>query len=238
MMGGYPSTTNAYTFIRESDILERMKEARLIEDSSEVDGKPELLELRQENFVQNAADVYAVRWSGGGGFGDPMQRDPERVAHDLEHLNITPEAAREIFGAVLDADEQVDVAATEENRAKIRKERLKRLGNGHGPRDSHAGETGFPAGDNLAVFGSGGDARWGCAQCAADLGPLGENYKEVCLRDDRPVSDSNPLVGDPADFVDDAVTFRLFYCPSCGSQVDNEIAVTSDAVLRDIELTL
>jgi len=188
--------------------------------------------------VQNAADVYAVRWSGGGGFGDPLQRDSERVAHDLEHLNITPQAAHEIFGAVLDADEQVDVAATEQNRNKIRKERLQRLKNGHAPRDSHLGETAFPAGDNLAVYGSGDTARWGCAHCAADLGPLSDNYKDMCLRDDRPVSDSNPLVGDPIDFIDDSVTFRLFYCPSCGSQIDNEIAVTSDAVLRDIELTL
>ncbi|HIM46596.1 MAG TPA: hydantoinase B/oxoprolinase family protein, partial [Alphaproteobacteria bacterium] len=154
MMGGYPSTTNAYTFIRESDILERMAASRLIEDTSEVSGKPVLLQLRQENFVQNAADVYAVRWSGGGGFGDPLLRDPERIAHDLEHLNITPAAAREIFGAVLDADEQVDAAATIENRAQIRAARLKRLGNGHTPREIHSGEVALQAGDNLAAYGA------------------------------------------------------------------------------------
>ena len=238
MMGGYPSTTNAYTFIRESDILERMAASRLIEDTSEVSGKPVLLQLRQENFVQNAADVYAVRWSGGGGFGDPLLRDPERIAHDLEHLNITPAAAREIFGAVLDADEQVDAAATIENRAQIRAARLKRLGNGHTPREIHSGEVALQAGDNLAVYGASDDARWACAHCAADLGPLEDNYKDVCLREDRPVSDSNPLVGDPKDFIDDPVAFRLFYCPACGSQIDNEIAVESDPVMRDTELWL
>ncbi len=77
-----------------------------------------------------------------------------------------------------------------------------------------------------------------CARCAADLGPLSDNYKDVCLREDLPVSDSNPLVGDPADFVDDAVAFRLFHCPSCGTHIDNEIAVESDPVMRDIELML
>ncbi|MDP6474185.1 MAG: hydantoinase B/oxoprolinase family protein [Alphaproteobacteria bacterium] len=234
MMGGFPSTTNAYTFIRDSDILDRMGDSRLIEDASEVSGTAELLQLRQENFVQNAADVYAVRWSGGGGFGDPLRREPERIAHDLEHLNITPEAARDIFGAVLDADGQVDVAATLENRKQIRAARLERLGNGNAARESHEGEVSLAAGDNLAVYGS----RWACAHCAADLGPLADNYKDVCLRDDRPVSHSNPLVGDPADFIDDAVAFRLFYCPACGSQIDNEIAVDSDPVMRDIELSL
>ncbi len=238
MMGGYPSTTNAYTFIRDSDILERMGNSRLVEDTSEVTGKAVLLQLRQENFVQNAADVYAVRWSGGGGFGDPLRRDPERIAHDLEHLNITPAAARDIFGAVLDADEQVDVAATLENREQIRAARVKRLGNGGVAREIHEGEVSLAAGDNLAVYGKSDAARWACAHCAADLGPLNDNYKNACLREDRPVSDSNPLVGDPADFIDDAVAFRLFYCPACGSLIDNEIAVDSDPVMRDIELML
>ncbi|PPR20016.1 MAG: hypothetical protein CFH38_01615, partial [Alphaproteobacteria bacterium MarineAlpha10_Bin1] len=167
-----------------------------------------------------------------------MQRDPELIAHDLEHLNITPEAARKLFGAVLDADEQVDVAATEENRTQIMAARVKRLGNGNGARDIHTGEPSLPAGDNLAVYGTGDAARWACARCAADLGPLSDNYKDVCLREDLPVSDSNPLVGDPADFVDDAVAFRLFHCPSCGTHIDNEIAVESDPVMRDIELLL
>jgi N-methylhydantoinase B len=238
MMGGYPSTTNAYTFIRESDILERMKESRMIEDTSEVTGKAVLLGLRQENFIQNGADVYAVRWSGGGGFGDPLQRDPEKIAHDLEHLNITPEAARDIFGAVLDADGQVDSAATLENRKNIEAARVKRLGDGRAARRIHSGEASLAAGDNLAVYGSGDSARWACARCAADLGALADNFKDVCLREDLPVSRSNPLVGDPADFIDDAVAFRLFHCPACGSHIDNEIAVESDPVMRDIELAL
>lgn len=238
MMGGYPSTTNAYTFIRNSDILERMADSSLVEDASEVTGESEMLQLRQENFVQNAADVYAVRWSGGGGFGDPLLRDSERIAHDLEHLNITPAAARDIFGAVLDADEQVDVAATAKNRDQIREARLTRLGNGHAPREIHSGEATLAAGDNLAVYGASGVAHWACGHCAADLGPLADNYKDVCLREDLPVSRSNPLVGDPSNFIDDAVAFRLFYCPACGSQIDNEIAVEQDPVMRDIELVL
>ena len=47
-----------------------------------------------------------------------------------------------------------------------------------------------------------------------------------------------PTNADPADFIDDAVAFRLFHCPNCGSHIDNEIAVESDPVMRDIELML
>ncbi len=237
MMGGYPSTTNAYNFIRESDILTRFAESRLIEDHSEVEGRPEHLELRQEDFDQHASDVYAVRWSGGGGFGDPLTRDPAKVAHDLLHRNITPEAARSIFGAVVNGDGiTVDVAATGENRARIKAERLARLGNGQGAPAARDGAVAVAATEALDVREDADGRYWACGDCGASLGALEANYKDACLRDTRPVSDSNMLIGDPGRFIDDAVEFRLFYCPGCGTQIENEIAVAEDPVLHDIAL--
>ena len=235
MMAGYPSTTNAYAFVRDSDIFERLKQGRMIEDISEVKGREEHLELRQENFVQKPADVYAVRWSGGGGFGDPMRREPALVQHDLEHYNITPEAARGIYGAVLDANGQVDAAATERNREAVRAGRVARL-KGARAAVKAAGAVIAHATDNLQVRRNGHAPHWACAHCATDLGPLSANYKDGCLREDAPVSASNPLVGEPRRFVDDDVAFRRFYCPGCGSEIENEIAVTRDEPLHDIVL--
>ena len=53
-----------------------------------------------------------------------------------------------------------------------------------------------------------------------------------------PVSKSNPLVGEPDKFIDDPVVFRVFYCPGCGSQIDNEIALENDPILHDMEITV
>ena len=77
---------------------------------------------------------------------------------------------------------------------------------------------------------------WACAKCSTDLGPTSGNYKDACFREDLPVSASNPLIGDPARFIDDAVAFRRFHCPGCGAQLDNEIAVSRDPVLVDISV--
>ena len=74
---------------------------------------------------------------------------------------------------------------------------------------------------------------WACAKCSTDLGPTTANYKDSCIREDLPVTASNPLIGDPARFIDDAVAFRRFHCPGCGAQIDNEIAVSRDPVLVD-----
>jgi N-methylhydantoinase B len=237
MMGGFPSTTNAYNFIRESDILERFGERHMVEDYSEVTGRPEHLELRQENFDQHPADVYAVRWSGGGGFGDPMKRDPAKVQHDLLHRNITPEAARAIFGAVLSDDgKTVDVAATEKNRAAINADRVARLTNGIKALPPRDGALVLRATDNIDLREDADGAYWACVECAIPLGARETNYKDACLKDVRPISDSNPLIGDPELFIDDPIEFRLYCCPSCGSQIENEVAVASDPVLRDVTI--
>ena len=187
-----------------------------------------------DSFTEGIGDPEPQSPGGTRGWADRVAEVLAQGADDFAYANLA------IRGRLLQqiADEQVDAAATAKNRKQIRAARLTRLGNGHAPREIHSGEVSLAAGDNLAVYGVSDDAHWACAHCAADLGPLADNYKDVCLREDLPVSASNPLVGDPFDFVDDAVAFRLFYCPACGSQIDNEIAVERDPVMRDIELAL
>jgi N-methylhydantoinase B len=63
--------------------------------------------------------------SGGGGYGDPLDRDPDAVRLDVLDRWITPGAGRAEYGVVLtgsadDEDLAVDLAATESLRAQIR----------------------------------------------------------------------------------------------------------------------
>ena len=229
MMGGYPSSTNAYTFLRDSDIFSSIKASTMPGDTSEISGREELLQLRQENFQQNAADVYAVRWTGGGGFGDPFDRVPADIEKDLEDYAVTPAAARALYGAVVNAQGLVDVDATAAERARIRQGRL----NG-GAGKSRPGELLFQASTCLYARRDATGSYWACGKCSADLGPMSDNYKLHCIREDNSVSSANPLIGDPARYIDDAVTFRQFFCTGCGCLIDNEIAVASDEVLHDV----
>ena len=50
---------------------------------------------------------------GGGGFGEPRQRAPARVAADVADGLVSREAAREVYGVVVNGDEGVDEAGTE-----------------------------------------------------------------------------------------------------------------------------
>jgi N-methylhydantoinase B len=62
-------------------------------------------------------DVVSFQLSGAGGYGDPMERDPERVARDVRLGYVSRGAAAERYGVVLnDGDGSVDSAATAERR--------------------------------------------------------------------------------------------------------------------------
>jgi N-methylhydantoinase B len=86
--------------------------------------------------------------------------------------------------------------------------------------------------ENLAIHGN----RYGCARCAQDLGPISHSYKTYCVRNDMPIQAANPIVGDPARFIDQQPQFRQFCCPGCGLLIENEIAVADDPLLRDVEI--
>ncbi len=64
--------------------------------------------------------------TGGGGFGDPLERDPERVRHDVRRGWVTVEKARATYGVALDLGPElyaVDRDATEQLRRTLRGER-------------------------------------------------------------------------------------------------------------------
>lgn len=67
-------------------------------------------------------DLPALRYEasspGGGGWGDPRDRDPARVLRDVRDGVVSVEAARDIYGVALTPDGRgVDAAATEALRA-------------------------------------------------------------------------------------------------------------------------
>jgi N-methylhydantoinase B len=57
----------------------------------------------------------------GGGFGDPLERDPEQVAADVREGFVSANRAREVYGVVLTDDGRVDGAATAAVRASLRR---------------------------------------------------------------------------------------------------------------------
>jgi N-methylhydantoinase B len=58
-------------------------------------------------------DAIQLQLPGGGGFGDPQARDPQRVRDDVLDGLITAEEARRDYGVVIGADGEIDQAETQ-----------------------------------------------------------------------------------------------------------------------------
>ena len=54
---------------------------------------------------------------GGGGYGSPLDRDPEMVAHDVREEYVSAARAASVYGVVVDGEGQLDRAATDKLRA-------------------------------------------------------------------------------------------------------------------------
>lgn len=65
----------------------------------------------------NPGDVVVMDAAGGGGYGNPLDREPDRVLMDVLNGYVTLERAREDYGVVIDPTAmQVDEEATKKLR--------------------------------------------------------------------------------------------------------------------------
>jgi N-methylhydantoinase B len=119
--GGYPANTSMYRMVRGSNAEEIMRSGRLPTRLEDLDGELEYLPEKCETQEQ-PGDVFEHTWSGGGGFGDPIDRDPQKVYHDVVHEAVSAGAARSIYGVVINGT--LDEEATTAARDAMRRERL------------------------------------------------------------------------------------------------------------------
>jgi len=82
------------------------------------------------NYKIKSGDRFTRPTAGGGGYGDPLERDPERVRQDVIDEYVSVKRAELDYGVVIkviDADMldyEIDEAATEKARAHIRQNRV------------------------------------------------------------------------------------------------------------------
>ncbi|MFQ1003727.1 hydantoinase B/oxoprolinase family protein [Modestobacter sp. SSW1-42] len=67
-----------------------------------------------------AGTVVRVRTTGGGGWGDPLERPVAEVLQDIAWRKVSVEGARRDYGVVVRADGSVDADATDRLRAEVR----------------------------------------------------------------------------------------------------------------------
>lgn len=126
--GGYPAPHSPAGVIRRADVKGRHFAAGKVPRSlADLRGDIERVLPKSVTTVMESDVLYGYVGSGGGGFGDPLEREPDLVLADVESGSVTPEAAREVYGVIIaGAPRRVDDGATESLRADARRHRVER----------------------------------------------------------------------------------------------------------------
>ena len=121
-------------------------------------GNEEELEPKAFGVPQNKGDIYVLRWCGAGGYGDPLDREPDAVARDVAAGAVSAEAAEKFYAVV------------PRRRRRRRSDRGSALGDGRGapaagPAAPVEGSDGGNGGSPAAPVGPGLQLRDGSLSC-------------------------------------------------------------------------
>jgi N-methylhydantoinase B len=120
-VGGYPGNSQLDVAVRGAEVRRLLAAGTIPSSIEEMGGVQEILSCEEE-AVLGPNDAHIMFWQGGGGYGDPLLRSPDKVATDVVEMRVSQTSARDIYGVVL-RDLAVDEAATEAQRADIRSSR-------------------------------------------------------------------------------------------------------------------
>lgn len=224
--GGYPGGGGEQTILRQVPVDRVLEQGTAAHSDALGEESSELLELIEQGLVIRRGDVFRQRIAGGGGYGDPLLRDPATVARDARDGYVAREAAASAFGVVVDEDWQVDEAATVALRRSARSERLGgkdvadlRIGTIDALLDAREG------GGTLTVARSA--QGWECRLCGGALG-AGEDWTDEAIVRTTTAADRLAELGIRSRPNEDVAVVELF-CPHCGSLLDVRVVVREAA---------
>ena len=123
MFGGYPGAPSVITLMENTMVNELIAANQPPSELARLGGQERSLPYC--NFELKKSDVLYMRVAAGGGYGDPLERDPELVRRDVINRIVSADAARQIYGVVLeDRQFELDLAATRQLRAAMRRDEI------------------------------------------------------------------------------------------------------------------
>ncbi|MDH6288232.1 hydantoinase B/oxoprolinase family protein [Rhodococcus opacus] len=231
LAGGYPGNTQLDIVVRGSRIRELFETGVIPERLEELGDGQEILPCEGETYFDPGDALYA-HWQGGGGYGDPLLRDPDAVAHDIAEFKVSSSAARDLYGVTVDdLTGAVDLAATEVARRRLREERSERSTQtiARQPAGQRSETAQRRIDDNLVIYGNDDDEIVACGHCGQEIGPYSKaNYYELLDRFEGPSSNAGPQIWPhPENYVDNEVVFRQLTCPGCATAILSSVVPAS-----------
>jgi N-methylhydantoinase B len=231
IFGGLPGSCARFERVSGANPLDRLRSGHRVATLTELDGEHQVLPGVAPAARIAHGDVFECTVQNGGGYGDPILRDPAKVASDVESGAVSSIAARQLYGVAL-RDGEVDQAGTDTLRAQVRERRRAHM---TGPRRGDAGvAVGEPIGTwgaSLVIRESGAPSAGpvaACRHCGQPLGPLDDGWEAIAGRIRLDADDIGPRVEVHSDLA--AVAY---VCPHCVTALWVEVEPASGKTWRD-----
>jgi N-methylhydantoinase B len=249
LFGGYPTGISAMRVMTQAglEILDKIRngeypDARAMRAGAW--GKPFHPEGVPERIALPEGSLLVDYVAGGGGFGDPLDREPQAVLRDYGRGWVSRETAERIYGAVLDADgKKVDGEATAQRRKEIRETRLREGKPASGKSTALDGngkkelKTILKFHAALELAGERKNAVIRCRRCGHLFCSAKENYKLYALHRvihlknfmPNPLPTGEPYIGE----------YHEYFCPGCATQLQVDLfcpPLGGEPILWDIRI--
>ncbi len=237
LFGGSPTLRTSFRIVRGAHVREQASNSGAMPAQlEELAGEHVHVPPKAGNVVQGTDDVFCLAWTSAAGYGDPLEREPHRVASDVRNGYVTAAWAREHYGVCLDDAGEVDDPKSAALREARRRERLAAAGPRarvtlpEQPEERNVAE-------GLAVARGAQEAEYVCRRCRTVIAPAAHNYKSGCVCRVRGVGEVGLAPIDPKLFIDDDIVYREYFCPGCGLLLQGDFVRRDDPDFRDIDLT-
>jgi acetone carboxylase alpha subunit len=129
LFGGYPAAGWKCLWARKTNLQRLIAEGRKVPDSlNEAEAMLKSGELTAEEWYCGPLnhwspnlsdyDLFGILYQGGSGYGDPLEREPERIAKDIANGLLSPALAKKIYGHAQTPEKSAAL------RARMKKKRL------------------------------------------------------------------------------------------------------------------
>ena len=246
--GGFPSTVQPTLVLRHANLAEVFRKGQVPSRADDLQSR-RVDQLKSKHRTRLAPDDVLVSVnSGGGGYGDPLERNPALVQRDVAMGFCSREMARKIYGVVLDLDTDHGIPAlkkeeTDALRTSLREARLATgkpadpaaflAAQKERPPDVQNGDRLFSIGDAVEAVGFRDRAFFRCARCLALLGEARGDPKRYGLVLELPIEEASPW---NRFALAHNVVLREFCCPRCGTLFGVQVSKRGDPLLFDTEV--
>ena len=116
--GGYPGAGSQSAIVRQASPSVLECSATRNTEITDMGGSLHWLPSKADEVIWEG-DIYGFWAAGGGGFGDPLDRQMAEVAGDVRSGTVSRDEAERLYGVVVDEEGTVDTQATNVKRRSI-----------------------------------------------------------------------------------------------------------------------